>query len=200
MHSQLLEGLKCESQTENSGRVRSRGTLPGLQHFGGVEGCVGALGWDQEELTSFIYSHRPARNQRKVVSAQLEHLWCQDEPRATQTHKTHHGLDLGKPPPSPLQYTMHLSTWPTSKWLFVSRLPSGSSEIAKVGTLATLGRHNFACRPSMKMRSEVKLQLSSRAFQRYVARHLNASKSGRFPTFSGRESNNQFDSWPFFWP
>jgi hypothetical protein len=29
-HSQLLEGLKCESQIENSGRVRSWGTLPGL--------------------------------------------------------------------------------------------------------------------------------------------------------------------------
>jgi hypothetical protein len=29
MHSQLLEGLKCESQIENNGRVRSRGTLPG---------------------------------------------------------------------------------------------------------------------------------------------------------------------------
>jgi hypothetical protein len=35
-HSQLLEGLKCESQTENNGRVRSQGTLPSLQHFGGV--------------------------------------------------------------------------------------------------------------------------------------------------------------------
>jgi len=29
MHSQLLEGLKCESQIENNERVRSRGTLPG---------------------------------------------------------------------------------------------------------------------------------------------------------------------------
>jgi hypothetical protein len=27
--SQLLEGLKCESQTENNGRIRSWGTLPG---------------------------------------------------------------------------------------------------------------------------------------------------------------------------
>jgi len=44
--SQLLEGLKCESQTENSGRIRSRGTFSGSQHFGGVEECVGALGWD----------------------------------------------------------------------------------------------------------------------------------------------------------
>jgi len=45
-HSQLLEGLKCESQTENNERVRTRGMLPGLQHFRGVEGRVEALRWD----------------------------------------------------------------------------------------------------------------------------------------------------------
>jgi hypothetical protein len=45
-HSQFLEGLKCESQIENNGRVRSRGTLFGSQHFGEVEGHAGALGWD----------------------------------------------------------------------------------------------------------------------------------------------------------
>jgi hypothetical protein len=38
-HSQLLEGLKCESQTENNERVRSRGTLLGSQHFGGKRAC-----------------------------------------------------------------------------------------------------------------------------------------------------------------
>jgi len=69
MHSQLLEGLKCESQTKNSRRVRSWGTLTGSQHFGGVEGRVGASGWDYEELKSFIHSHGPAQNQRKVVGA-----------------------------------------------------------------------------------------------------------------------------------
>jgi len=36
------------------------------QHFGGVEGCAGASGWDQEELTSFNYSHEPAQNQHVV--------------------------------------------------------------------------------------------------------------------------------------
>jgi len=43
-HSQLLEGFKRESQIKNNGRVRSWGTLFGLQHFGGVEGRVGASG------------------------------------------------------------------------------------------------------------------------------------------------------------
>jgi len=36
-------------------------------------------------------------------------------------------------------------------------LPSGSPEIAKVGTLMTLGPHNFVCRPLIEMKSETKL-------------------------------------------
>jgi hypothetical protein len=39
------------------------------QHFGGVDGHVGAPRWDYEELTSFNYSHEPAQNQHKIVSA-----------------------------------------------------------------------------------------------------------------------------------
>jgi hypothetical protein len=45
-HSQLLEGLKCESQTENNGRTKSHSTLFGSHHYRGVEGRVGTLGWD----------------------------------------------------------------------------------------------------------------------------------------------------------
>jgi len=42
---------------------------------------------------------------------------------------------------------------PASKWLFVLGLPSGSPEIAKVGTPVTLGPHNFVCKPPIEMRS-----------------------------------------------
>jgi len=45
-HSQLLEGFKCESQIGNNRKRRNQGTLPGLQHFEGVEGRAGAPGWD----------------------------------------------------------------------------------------------------------------------------------------------------------
>ncbi len=94
--SQLLEGPKCESQTKNNVKAKSRGTLPGSQHQKGVEGRVRASRWDQEELTSFTYSHGPTQNRHEVVNAQLEHLWCQDEPCATRIYKTHHGPDLGE--------------------------------------------------------------------------------------------------------
>jgi hypothetical protein len=45
-HSQLLEGLKCESQTENNERAKSRGTLLGSQHYRKVQGRARAPGWD----------------------------------------------------------------------------------------------------------------------------------------------------------
>jgi hypothetical protein len=37
-------GTQMKIQTENSGRVKSRGTPLGSQHFGGVEGRAGTLG------------------------------------------------------------------------------------------------------------------------------------------------------------
>ncbi len=53
-------------------------------------------------IDKLTHSHGPAHNPHKVVSAQLEHLQCQDEPRATWTHKTHHGPDLGEATTFPL--------------------------------------------------------------------------------------------------
>ncbi len=82
----------------------------------------------------------------------------------------------------------------------LSGLPSGSPEIAPTRTPESLEPHNFASRPRIEVRDEAKLQLLSKAFQQYVAHHLQLSKSGRFPTFSSREYNWQFDSRPFLWP
>ncbi len=95
----------------------------------------------------------------------------------------------GKPPPSPLQYTLCLATGPAPKCHFVPRLPSGSPEISTTKTPATLGAHNFTCKPLIEMRSKAKLYLSLKTFQQYVACHLNKRKLGQFLTFSGWESN-----------
>ncbi len=95
-----------------------------------------------------------------------------------------------------------LCGWPQSlhpNGFSLRGLPNGSPKIVPNGTPATLEPHNFANRLRIAMWSKAKLQLLSRDFQRYVARSLQPSKSGRFPTFSGRESNQQFDSLPFFW-
>jgi hypothetical protein len=124
----------------------------------------------------------------------------QDEPQATRTHKIHHDPNLGKPSLSPLWYTLYLFTRCTSKQHFVPGFLSGSPEIPKIGTPTTLGPHYFVCRPLIIIRSEAKLYPSLGAFQQHVTRHLNTRKSNRSLTFSGWESNRQFDSRPFFRP
>jgi len=50
-----------------------------------------------------------------------------------------------------------LATGPTPKCHFVLGLPIENPKIPKVGILATLGAHNFMCRPSIEMRPEGKL-------------------------------------------
>ncbi len=87
---------------------------------------------------------------------------------------------------------------------FVPGLPRGSPEIPPSGTPATLKPYNFRSRAQIDLPSEAKLYVSSRPFDRYVARFLQLSISGQFLTFSGRESkladSREFDSRAFFWP
>jgi hypothetical protein len=48
-----------------------------------VEGRVGALGWGLGRLTSKSITHTDLHKlNNKLVSAQLEHLWCTDKPWA----------------------------------------------------------------------------------------------------------------------
>ncbi len=68
-----------------------------------------------------------------------------------------------------------------------------SPEIFKIETPTTLEAYNIFCISSIEVRSKTKLQPSSRSFQRYVVCHLHTSKSRRFSTFSGHESNWHFD-------
>ncbi len=99
----------------------------------------------------------------KLVSAQLEHFWCQDETRANSDSQNSPQPRLGgKPSPSPLQYTLCLATGPASKCHFVPVLPNGSPKIPITSTSATLGAHNFACKPLIEVRSKAKLQPLSR--------------------------------------
>ncbi len=204
MYSQLLEGLKCESQIENNGRARTWGTLPGSQHYRGIRGACWSSGMGlgrNDKLQSLTRTCiKPTPSGQCIVGALLVlgratgNSNTQDSPRP--------GLG-GKPPPSPLQYILCLSTGATSKWLFVLGFPkweSRNSHSQDSRDFATLRARNFLCRPPIEMRSKTKLQPLSRSFQRYVTRCLHIRKSSGFLTFSGRKSNCQFDSRPFFWP
>jgi hypothetical protein len=64
----------------------------------------------------------------------------------------------------------------------------------------TLGAHNSRLRSLIATRSKPNLEPSASSFQRRIALSIRRSGRYRFPTFSGRESNCQFDSRPFFCP
>ncbi len=74
-----------------------------------------------------------------------------------QIHKTHHDLDLGKPPPFLLYYSLCLAMGVAPKCHFVSRLLAGSLEILKIETPVTLEAHNFLCKPLIEVRFKAKL-------------------------------------------
>ncbi len=150
--------------------------LPSLKHFGGKGLCQSSrmgIRKIDKQISTHIDLHKP---NNKLVSAYLEHFGARTNHKQAQIHKTCHDPNLAP------------------KHHFVLGLPTKSPEIPKIGTLATLGAHNFVCRPPIEMRFQAKLQPSSRAFQRYVLWHLHARKLGQFLTFNGRESNWQFDS------
>jgi len=57
------------------------GVLSLVRNILGVEGHAGALGWGLGRLTSKSITHMDLHKpNNKLVSAQLEHIWCIDEP------------------------------------------------------------------------------------------------------------------------
>jgi len=94
---------------ENNGKIKSWGTLLGLQHFG-VEGHVGAPRWARKNDKHIIHSHEPAQNQ---TTSWLVHSWSIFGGRTSheriRIHKTHHGRTWGKPHLPP--YSI-LCAWP----------------------------------------------------------------------------------------
>ncbi len=117
----------------------------------------------------------------------------------TWTHKTHHSPDSGEATTFPhilFSATRHGGYIQMAQILGT---PKMESQIVPAG----LPELWTAITPDYRVRSQRGLNQSCspcRAFQRHVARSNRMSGRGRFPTFSGRESNCQFDSRPFFCP
>jgi len=63
----------------------------------------------------------------------------------------------GKPPPSPIYYSLCISATPTSEWLFLLGLPRRSLETISVWTPRTLQGHNSLLIPLIGMRSKANL-------------------------------------------
>jgi hypothetical protein len=56
-HPKLLDNLNYESKGENNGRVRSRGTFPGKQHFKIRGACWNSKMETKESDKQLNYSH-----------------------------------------------------------------------------------------------------------------------------------------------
>jgi len=106
----------------------------------------------------FTHSHGPAHNQ---ITSCLVHSWNTFSARMSheqvQIHNTHHGSNLGEATTFPLIIYFVVGHMTNTKCHFVPGLPSGSLEIPTIGSPTNLEAHNFACRPSIGMRSKTKL-------------------------------------------
>jgi hypothetical protein len=74
-----------------------------------------------------------------------------------RTHKIHHNLDLGEATTFPLIVYFVPLHEAHIQMAFCLGTPNGSLEILTTGTSATLGAHDFACKPLIEMRSKTKL-------------------------------------------
>jgi hypothetical protein len=62
----LLDTLKYESKVKTMEEYGVGARSLAHNTLGGVEGCVGALGWDYENWQAINHSHRPAQTKQEV--------------------------------------------------------------------------------------------------------------------------------------
>ncbi len=175
----------------NNGIVWSSGYTPSSQQWKGQRGVLRLRDQTRKRDKLFTYSNLHHTNQQVGQFTFWNTLGATTRHGQLQTHLTHHGPDAGE-----------ATTFPHI--VYFAPLHEGHIQMAfcpgtvPVWTPKTLTAHNSLLKPLIGMRSKANFQLSSRAFQRCVALRLHAPGLGRFLTFSGRESNCQFDSRPFF--
>ncbi len=159
MHSQLLEGLKSESKyktTEWGGvgaRSLAHNTLRGRRACWSSEMGLGRV----DKLHSLTRAcTQPTQGGQYIIGAPL-----------VTSHEQHGHTRLtiartrGKPPPSPLQYTLHLSTGPTSKWLFFPGTPiSRQQGLPQLWSPITL-RTDLGSRCNLKQSCSPRRELSN---------------------------------------
>jgi hypothetical protein len=100
-----------------------------FQHYRGVEGRARSPRIRLGRRTRRSNLNLHLKQTTKWLVHIWEHLWVLGQDTGTLTHKTHHGPDSRKPPPSPIYYSLQRSAGATSKWLFFPGLPSWSPEI-----------------------------------------------------------------------
>jgi hypothetical protein len=136
MHSTFVDALPSSLMDSNvrinwkQWKSKKLRHAPCLALFGGGRGML-ELWVGTRRVTSINYSHGLTQNQTQCGYCMLEHFWCEVEARTTQTHKTHHGLDLGEATTFPLIVYFVPLHEAHIQMAFISRLPSGSPEICQ---------------------------------------------------------------------
>ncbi len=121
MHPKFLSRFNWESKCENNERIRSQGTLLGSQHFG-VEGHVGVSGWGLKRAISKSITHMDLHKpNNKLVSAQLEHVWCINEPQANTDSQDSPRLEFGQSHHLPPYSTLCAQPWGQHPNVILSR-------------------------------------------------------------------------------
>ncbi len=184
--------------------IGTRKGAPDFQHCRGVEGRARSPGirLGRGIRRSSLNLH-PKQTTKWLVHIR-EHLWVLGQATGTLTHKTHHGPDSGEATTFPhIVFSTTLHGGYIQMALFFRDSQVGVPKLSRNypgWSPGTLGAHNSRLQSSIATRSEPKLQPLLRSFQRHVALLIRRSGRGRFLTFSGRQSNCQFDSRPFFCP
>ncbi len=180
--------------------IGTRKGAPDFQHYKGVEGRARSLGirLGRGTCRSSLILH-PKQTTKWLVYIR-EHPWVLEQATGTLDHKTHHGPDSGGATTIlPIVYYVPLRRTCTRMALFPGT-PKLESRNCPDWSPRTSGAHNSRLQSLIATRSKPNLQPSSKSFERCIALSIRTSGRGRFPTFSGRESNYQFDSRTFFCP
>jgi hypothetical protein len=178
--------------------MKSSSTFPSLQYFGGKGACWSFGMGTKTNDKQVNYSHKPNKPNNKLVSAWLTHFWCMDEPHAYTDSRDSTWFELGRSHHLPSYSTFCVWPWGLHPNVILSHDSQvGNLEILEIRTPATLKAHNFLCRPTIEARLIFFCNLCQE-LSNDMWHTTYANKSRRFLTFSGRESNWQFDFRPFF--
>jgi hypothetical protein len=177
---------------------------PDFQHYKGVEGRARSPGIRLGRGTrrSSLTLH-PKQTTKWLVHIR-EHPWVLGQATGTLDHKIHHGPNSGGVTTIfPIVFSVPLHRTCTRMALFPGTPKLESRNCPETVPVGVLGLWELIT-PDCKVWSRPSLNQTcsprSRSFQRRIALSIRKSGRGRFPTFSGRESNCQFDSQPFFCP
>ncbi len=157
MCSQVPWQTQTEPKYRNNRKVGDSGHAPSSHHFKGVRGACWTFGMGLNQANMHKTNKQVGQHQVRAPLVLGRAMGDLVLIRFTTARIR------GKPPPSPIQYTLHHSTGVASKWLFVPRLPNGSPKITKARSPTILRDYNFWCKPPIGTRSKPKLQPSSRA-------------------------------------